>query len=437
MNTKDNNKAALSRRRFLEQAAVITAGFSIIPRHVLGGKDYVAPSDKINLGFIGTGRQGVTLQRYFTDTGEEQIIAACDVYKHKLNNFVRLTDAFYTEKYGSTTSYKSCIPYHDFRDLLANKDVDAVVIATPDHWHSSIAVRAAAAGKDIYCEKPLSLTIEEGRAMVNATRKYKRVFQTGSMQRSWPEFIQTAEIIRNGYLGEITEINVILGNPPIPYNLPEEPVPDDLDWDLWLGPNEYVHYNHELNPVLNDPLWARWRDFKGLGGGDMTDWGGHMFDIVQWSLDKDNAGPVEIIPPDGKDYQLLTYIYENGIKMTHETVGKKRAIEYTGTEGKLEVQRRKLVTTPASLATRKIGANEIQVYRSSDHYKDFFQAMRNRSKPVADVEIGHRSATVCNLGNIAYELGRPLQWDYKKEQFENDAEANKLRGRSMKREWRI
>src|SRR5690606_27511912 len=335
MNTNEKSKSALSRRKFLGHAALLAGSFSIIPRHVLGGKGYVAASDRINLGFIGTGRQGVTLQRYFTGTGEEQIIAACDIYKHKLDNFVKITDAFYTERYGGAKSYKSCIPYHDFRDLLNNKDIDAVVIATPDHWHAAMAVRAAAAGKDIYCEKPLSLTIEEGRAMVDATRKYERVFQTGSMQRSWPEFIQTAEIIRNGYLGEIRGINVILGNPPIVYNLPEEPVPAGLDWDFWLGPNEYLHYNHELNPVLNDPLWARWRDFKGLGGGDMTDWGGHMFDIVQWSLDMDHAGPVEIIPPDGKEYKLLTYRYENGVTMTHETVGNKRAIEYIGTEGTL------------------------------------------------------------------------------------------------------
>lgn len=436
MTNDDKNVSGLNRRKFIGQAVAIATAFSIIPRHVLG-KGFIAPSDKINLGFIGTGRQGITLQKYFTETGEEQIIAACDVYQQKLDNFVKITNAFYGDKYGKTSIYKGCTPYKDFRELLANKDIDAVVIATPDHWHAAMAVRAAEAKKDIYCEKPLSLTIKEGRAMVEATRKYKRVFQTGSMQRSSPEFTQAVELIRNGYLGDITGIKVTLGDPPIPYNLPEESVPVGLDWNFWLGPNEFVHFNHELAPVLGDPLWARWRDFKGLGGGDMTDWGGHMFDIVQWSLDMDHAGPVEIIPPNGKEYPLLTYKYENGITVTHETVGKKHSIDYTGTEGTLEVQRRKLVTTPASLADKKIGPNEKQVYHSNNHYKDFFQAMRNRSKPIADVETGHRSATVCNLGNIAYELNRPLKWDYKNEEFKNDSEANSLRGRKMKKEWKV
>src|SRR5690606_921198 len=179
-------------------------------------------------------------------TREEKIIAACDVYQAKLDNFVKLTNAHYAEQSGS--AYKGCTAYHDFRELLERKDIDAVVIATPDHWHGAMAIRATEAGKDIYCEKPLSLTIHEGRAMVNAARKNKRVFQTGSMQRSSPEFRQTAELVRNGYIGDIKEITVFLGNPPIPYDLPEEPVPAGLDWNFWLGPNEYVHYNHELNP---------------------------------------------------------------------------------------------------------------------------------------------------------------------------------------------
>lgn len=437
MANNDKTTAGLSRRKFLGQAATIAAAFSIVPRHVLGGKGFITPSDKINLGFIGTGRQGITLQKYFAETGEEQIIAACDVYQQKLDNFVKITNAFYADKYSKASNSEWCTPYKDFRELLLNKSVDAVVIATPDHWHAAMAVRAAEADKDIYCEKPLSLTIKEGRAMVNATRKHKRVFQTGSMQRSFPEFTQAVELIRNGYLGNIISIKVILGNPPIPYNLPKERVPEGLDWDFWLGPNEYIHFNHELAPKLEDPLWARWRDFKGLGGGDMTDWGGHMFDIVQWSLDMDHAGPTEIIPPDGKEHPNLTFKYENGITMIHETEGMRRAIEYTGTEGTLMVQRKKLITSPASLADKRRNDFEKQVYHSENHYKDFFHAMRERDKPIADVETGHRSATVCNIGNIAYELKRPLRWDYKKEKFIKDREANSLLGRKMKKEWQV
>lgn len=425
----------LNRRKFIQQATVLASAFSIVPRHVLGGAGFLAPSDKITLGFIGLGKMGFSLQNSFLKTGEEQIIAACDVYGHKLDAFVQKVNEHYSEK--NKKSFKGCQPYTDFRELLENKSVDAVVIATPDHWHASMAVRAAKAGKDIYCEKPLSLTVREGRAMVDAVRKYDRVLQTGSMQRSWDEFRRAVEIVRNGYLGELTGINVILGKPPIPYDLPEDPIPEDLDWDFWLGPNEYVHYNKDLNPAMDNPVWGRWRDFQGLGGGDMTDWGAHMFDIVQWALDMDHAGPVEITPPNGKDTPLLTYTYGNGLKVTHETIGQKRAIQFMGTEGSLEVERGRLETTPASLAKKEFGSDAKRVYNSPNHYQDFFQAVRNRTKPVADVEIGHRSATVCNIGNIAYALNRPLQWDYKKEKFLKDAEANQLLGRKMRKEWRV
>lgn len=393
------------------------------------------PSEIINLGFIGTGKQSIGLMRNFLATGETQFVAACDVYAIKLQNFIDQMKKHCEEK--GLKPKTECTPYSDFRELLNRKDIDAVVIATPDHWHGVISVKAAQMNKDIYCEKPLSLTVAEGRAMVKATRKHDRVFQTGSMQRSWPEFRQTAELVRNGYLGEIKEIKVSVDGPPKPYDLTAQTVPAGLDWDRWLGPNEFKSYNKDLAPAIEDTFWAKWRDYKEFGGGGMTDWGAHMFDIVQWALDMDNSGPVEVNYPDGVQYKFLTYKYASGITTTHENFGKKNAIRFIGTAGELDVQRRSLETNPVELKDKLMGESEKHVYFSDNHYKDFLKAMRSRSKPICDVEIGHRTATVCTIGNIAYELKRSLKWNPKKEKFEKDREANALLSRPLKKEWSI
>ena len=431
MEKETNPGNAINRRKFIEKASVLSA-FMIVPRFVLGGKGYTAPSDLITLGFIGTGKQAGGLQGSFFDTNEVKIIAAADVYGAKLQQFAGQVNQRYAAKTGQS-QYAGCATHADFRDLLARPDIDAVVIAVPDHWHSVIAILAARAGKDIYCEKPLSLTIKEGRAMVTESRKHKRVFQTGSMQRSWPEFRQAVELVRNSYIGEISTVKVNVGPPPVPYDLAAEPMPDSLNWDFWLGPNSPQVYNHKLAPGLTDDFWAEWRNYREFGGGGMTDWGAHMFDIAQWALDMDGSGPVMVTPPD-KDHQFLTYQYANGITMTHEPEGN-QGVTFVGASGSIHVMRGKLETTPDTLATKVIGPNEKHVYFSENHYKDFLQAMRNRTKPVADVEIGHRTATVCNIGNIAYELKRPLQWNPHKEEFKNDDEANKLRGRERRKEW--
>lgn len=434
-------ESTVSRREFVGKAASVLAGFTIVPRFVLGGTrpdgtKYIAPSDVISLGFIGTGKQGRGLTTSFLNTNEARIVALSEVYKAKAQLTLDRIKAHY-EKNTQLGAYSEIPVYVDFRELLARKDIDAVVIATPDHWHAAMSVKAAEAGKDIYCEKPLALTIREGRAMVNAARKYNRVFQTGSMQRSWPEFRQTAELVRNGYIGEIKSIKVNVGPPPKSYDLSAETIPEGLDWDKWLGPNSPVAFNSELAPPISKDVFPNWRNYKEFGGGMVTDWGAHMFDIVQWALDMDNSGPVEIIAPDGKDHPFLTYRYANGITMTHEKWDWSNAIHFVGTEGEIKVQRKKLETTPASLKDKVIGETEKHVYKSENHYKDFLDAMRKRSKPICDVEIGHRTSSVCNLGNIAYELKRPLQWNPKKEQFKNDKEANELLGRSMRAEWGI
>jgi predicted dehydrogenase len=429
------NKTGISRREFLGKAAAVSA-FMIVPRFVLGGKGYTAPSDIISLGFIGTGRQGINLQKSFLNTEGNKIVAACDVYQDKLTNFVTLANNAYAAKAGQE-NYTACQPYQDFREILDKKDIDAVVIATPDHWHAVQSVMAMKAGKDVYCEKPLSLSIKEGRDMVDAARKYNKVFQTGSMQRSMKHFRQAVELVQNGYIGEIKKIQVSVGPPPAPYNLPAETVPAGLNWEAWLGPNAYTPYHNELAPPLSATFWAKWRDYRGFGGGGMTDWGAHMFDIAQWALNMDNSGPVKITPPDGKDFQFLTYEYANGLTMTHEDFGKKNAIRFVGSEGQIDVTRGNLETTPVLLKDKIIGANEKQVYHSASHYKDWLDAIKKRSKPICDVEIGHRTATVCNIGNIAYELKRPLKWNPKKEKFKGDGEANDLRSRKMRQEWAV
>lgn len=436
---KDN--ITQNRRRFLTQAAAAIGGFMIVPRHVLGGKNafgelYRAPSDTISLGFIGTGKQAKGLANSFLTTGEVRINSISEVYKAKADQMLERIKGIY-EKNTNLGKYAEISVYQDYRELLSRKDIDAVVIATPDHQHAVMSVKAAAAGKDIYCEKPLALTVKEGRGMVKAARKHNRVFQTGSMQRSWPEFRQAAELVRNGYIGEIKHIKVNVGKPPVKYNLAEEPIPEGLDWKSWLGPNAYVPFNSELAPPVSKDVFPNWRLYSEFGGGMVTDWGAHMFDIVQWALDMDASGPVSLTPPDGKDVKFLTLKYANGITMTHEPWDWNNAIHFVGSEGELKVARKKIETTPTELATRVIGENEKHVYKSENHYKDFLQAMRNRSKPICDVEIGHRTSSLCNIANIAYQLNKPLAWNPEKETFKGDKEANALLGRKLNGEWAI
>ena len=430
-----------SRRDFIKKTGTALAGIMIVPRYVLGGKKpdgsfYIPPSDLISLGFIGCGKQARGLSNSFLSTREIKIIAMAEVYKDKSQLMLDKIKGIYA-KDTQLGIYSEIQVYNDFRELLNRKDIDAVVIASPDHWHAAMAVRAAEAGKDIFCEKPLSLTVKEGRAMVNATRKNNRVFQTGNMQRSWAEFRQAVELVRNGYIGDIQSIKVNVGVPPVAYNLPEQPIPEGLDWKSWLGPNEPVVFNDDLAPPLTKDVYPNWRLYKEFGGGMVTDWGAHMFDIAQWALNMDHSGPIEVFAPDGKDYPFLTFKYDNGITMTHEKWEWNNAVLFKGTKGEIRIGRGKLETSDPLLQSKIIGDSEKRVYKSENHYKDFLNAIRKRSKPICDVEIGHRTASVCNIGNIAYQLNRSLKWNPKTEQFKNDAEANALLGRSMNNEWKI
>ena len=426
----------ITRRNFLRNAAVLSSVL-IVPRHVLGGAGFTAPSDKITLGFIGCGRQGVGLQRRFANLTSTQIVAACDPYAIKLEKLVMANNQFYAELTGQS-KYDATASFVDYRELLARTDIDAVIIASPDHWHASMAVHAAEAGKDIYCEKPLSLTVREGRAMVDAARKHKRVFQTGSMQRSSKEFTQAAQLVRSGAIGDVKKIVVSVGGPPKDWDLQTEALPQGLNWELWMGPNTVERpYNNNLAPLPDATFWARWRDYKEFGGGGMTDWGAHMFDIGQWGIGMDHSGPVKVIPPGPGKQSGLIYQYENGIEMIHQPEPGKNYCHFFGSEGEVYVQRGLLRTSPETLKDKAFAPGDYKVYVSTDHYQDFINAIKTRKAPICDVEVGHRTATVCNIGNIAYALGRALEWDPEKEKFKRDGEANKLLKRKMKKEWKV
>ncbi len=415
----------LSRRRFIRQTAAATAAFTIIPRHVLG-KGFISPSDRITLGFIGTGKLIREIFPRFADLEDVIILAGSDVDSKKRQWFKDHVEAHYTEMNGKS-GYVSIDTYRFYEELLERQDIDAVIVATPDHWHAIASIHAMKAGKDVYCEKPLTHRVVEGRAMVEAAKKYERVVQTGSMQRSSNNFRHACELVRNGYLGEIVKIFVSVGDPPIDCDLDEEPLPEYLDWHRWIGPALMRPYNHVLSPPVEEDYWPKWRLYNEFGGGGMTDWGAHMFDIAQWALGMDNSGPVKIKPPKNpRKVRGLKYYYANGVKMIHKDFKRGWAVRFIGTEGILDVSREFLDSKPEYIAIQTIRDSEIRLYYSDNHYADWIRAIKNRTKPVADVETGHRSATICNIGNIAYRLRRTLEWDPINEEFMNDEEANKL-----------
>ncbi len=426
----------MNRRIFIEKTAAGLAAATIVPRHVLGRSGYTAPSDKINIAYIGLGKQSNHLVNEITKCPEAVTVAACDVYGKKLDLFLDHAKEQNAKKGISS----EIIPYHYYRELLESQDIDAVVIATPDHWHAQMAVDAAKAGKDIYCEKPMALTVAEGRAMVNATRKYDRVFQTGNMQRSWRDFRHAVELVRSGYIGQIKEINVCVGEPVKQCDLPTQEVPATLDWNEWVGPSLYRGYHEDLAPNEVNGPWAWWRGYRDFGGGLITDWGAHMFDIAQWALDMDESGPVRFIPPAGSaQITGLTMVYKNGVRVNHKSWGGEdddNAVQFIGSDGRIEVSRSFLRTFPdEKLAKKDLRETDQRVYYSDNHYQDWIDAIKKRTKPISDVETGHRTASVCNLVNITYELERPLLWDPDNEKFIGDDWADMMLSRPYRGKW--
>ncbi len=416
--------SVFSRRQFFK-AAGLAAAPVVIPHSAWSAVHNVLPNNRITLGFVGLGKQGSDLLRGFLQLADVQVVALCDVDRLKLERAQKMTQ-------------KSCTLYKDYRELYHRQDVDAVVIATPDHWHAVQAIQAMRLGKDVYCEKPLSLTIGQARQMVSEARRWGRVVQVGSMQRSDGRFRHACELVQNGYIGEVKKVRVSVRtgfqNHPLFCDLPAEPVPAELDWDLWLGPAPFRPFNAILAPPVTFDGYPSWRDYVDYSGGGMTDWGAHHFDIAQWGLGMDQSGPVEIIPPDGKKFPYLTYRYVNGVEMTADF--EDNLIRFTGTKGILEVNRSYLKTVPENLVNVKLSPQEKHLYVSNHHLLNWIHCLRSRLQPVTDIEIGCRSVTVCHLGNLAVQMKKTLHWDPVKEKF-SDAETNRLLIRAMRSPWEI
>ncbi|HQH72853.1 MAG TPA: Gfo/Idh/MocA family oxidoreductase, partial [bacterium] len=358
---------------------------------------------------------------------QTRVLATCDVYEpHRERAKNRVDDT-----YGN----QDCKTYNDFRDLLDRDDIHAVLIATPDHWHTRIAISACEAGKDIYCQKPLTLTINEGKALVKAVRKYGRIFQVGSQQRSESNFRFACELVRSGRIGKVHTVKVFLPNGSDGPWEPDSEPPEGLDWDLYLGPAPKVPYNKRRF------LWDfRW--FFDYSGGQMTDWGAHHFDIAQWGLGRDLSGPVSVegtgtLPRDGifETYTSFncTYYYDDGIKMI--ATNPEHGTRFEGSDGWVHVWRGGMETEPKSLMHETLGTNDVHLYESPGHEQDWVNCVLTRKKPICDVEIGHRSVSCAHLGNIALRLGRKLQWDPVREEFVNDPEANRWLSRPYRAPW--
>ncbi len=430
MTIKNNT---VSRRSFVQTTVKAAIGFTIIPRFVMG-RGYTAPSDRINLGYIGTGKQSKSLINSFSTI--TQAVAGSDVDSQKLAAFQKIAEKIHAVA-AQKGEYKGFKGYSDFRELLERKDIDAVVIATPDHWHGVMTVMAANAGKHIYVEKPMAHSIEEGRAMVNAVNKNKVILQVGSMQRSWKNFRQASELVRNGYIGNIKEVLVNVGDPSIAYNLTPMSTPANLDWEGWVGPAVYNPYHSELSPPVEQDIYPHWRSYKDYGGGGVSDWGAHMFDITQWALGMDQSGPVSFNPPKDNALKGLEMIYANGIVMKHVDFGRGLGVRFIGEKGTIDISREYLDSNPKNIATATIQPNEIRLYNSANHYQNWLDGIKTGVQPICDVETGHRTSSVCCLANIAYQTRRNLEWDPKKEQFKNDADANQLVKAKIRGSWSL
>ena len=429
---KKTEKDKMNRREFLGLSALGLASLTILPSWTMNGVK-IAPSDRVVLGFIGLGQQGVSDFYSFTGCPGVQVAACSDVDTIKLERFVRKVKAWQA----SQNVAQRCDKYEFFEEMLERKDIDAIEVATPDHWHALAAIYACQSGKDVYCQKPLAYTITEGLAIVDAVRQNKRILQVGSQQRSSKEFQDAISLVQKGAIGHIEKIYAKVGDPPTPYNLPEMAIPQNLNFNQWLGPlnNPKVHYNEQLcppvklDPEQNEAYWGAWRWYCETGNGYTADWGAHMFDIAQWAMGKDgNGGPVEIIPAGYSYYDHLTYKYDNGTTVTEQEFdGGKQGVKIYGDNGWIQVCRGEfLASDPKFMPKAQQEASDMPYETKVGHYQTFINSIRSRIDPNVPVETGHTSCTVCNLGNIANELQRPVVWNPIVEKFMNDPEATAL-----------
>ena len=458
MNRLRGPSSEVSRRDFLRKALPAAAvGFAfptIIPASALGLGRRAAPSDRITLGVIGAGNQGFNDIRSFLGDDRVQIVAVCDVNREGpgyWNGKVggreparRMVEEHYGKDRPSGTS-RGCAAYVDYREILGRDDIDAVEVCTPDHWHAIPVIEACKAGKDIYCQKPLSLTVAEGRAMSYAVDKHRVVFQTGSQQRSDPKFRLACELVRNGRIGDLRTVRVGLPAGREDYGKTgdrkkPEPVPEGFDYNRWLGPAPDA-------PYAPARCHVNFRWIYDYSGGQVTDWGGHHPDCAQWGMGTELTGPVEFrgvkgtFPPDELWNTATEYafeaVYENGVSMIISNK-ERMGVTFEGTEGSVYVDRGKIETRPGSLVGTEIGPGEIHLYKSDDHFRNFIDCVLSRGPTAAPVEVAHRSITICHLGNIAMRLGREtLRWDPRTERIVGDDEAAAMLGRPYRDPWTL
>jgi len=436
---------ALSRRDFLKTSAAAGLAFPVIvPAAVLGAE---APSERITVGCIGVGRMGTGDLREALGFKQVQVVAVCDLDARRVKIAQATVESSYAKRSPGGT-YKGCAAYSDFRELTARSDIDAVQIATPDHWHALPAIEAARSGKDIFLQKPLTLTIHEGRVLSDTVRRYGRIFQVGSQQRSDKEFRTACELVRNGRIGKLQRILVGFGTDPGCEPKPAMPVPEGLNYEMWLGPAPWAPYTedrvHPQQSITARPGWLRISDY---GAGMITGWGSHHLDIAHWGMGTEYTGPVEVqgeaqFPKDGLwdvhgDFRI-EYTYANGVKMVVADEKKnKGGVVFEGADGWVFVTRGRIDAEPKSLLQATIGPGETKLYVSNHHKGNFYECVKSRAETIAPVEAGHRSCTACLLGDIAMRLGRKLRWDPGKEEFLGDAEANRMLSRPMRAPWQI
>jgi predicted dehydrogenase len=445
-----NQQPKLNRRALLRSAAVVATPY-VVSARVFGAD---APSNRVAVAVIGTGNRGFEILRALLNQPIAQVVAVCDVNRASFGyrddkQFLgrepasQLVNDYYADATRSG-KFKGCDIHTNFREVLARKDIDAVAIVVPDHWHALMTIAACEAGKDVYCEKPMSLTIADGRAMVDAVRHTKRVLQTGSHERSNPRTIHAIELVRSGRIGRLKKITTFVGYNnkvgPGPGWQPM-PVPEGFDYETWLGPAPQA-------PFHKDRCLYRFRFNYDYSGGQVTNFGAHSNDIAQWALEADNSGPTEVELLDAKflpagslfNTALETrFRYASGVEVVCETEKSQVGARFEGTEGMVQTGYGGFFTEPASLKAGFIEPKNVQKVAVDAHVRNFLDCVRSRQDPVARVEVGHRSASVCHLGNIAVRLGKKkiLKWAPDAERFTNDDDANAMLSRAMRTPWKI
>jgi len=449
----------MKRRLFIKNSVTATAGSliapTIIPSFVMGKNP---PSNKINIGQIGFGR--IAMTHDLQDTlpfDAARVIAVADFDSKRLAAGKKFIEGFYSKKTGNP-SYVNVKTYGDYREIIADKAIDAVIISTPDHWHAQPAIEAALAGKAIYLQKPTSLTIAEGRLLSDVVRKKGVILQVGTQQRSSPQFRIAAELVRNGRIGKLETVKIGLPGDPSGPDAPKQPVPPNLNYDAWLGSTPEVYYTemrvHPQYSLTDRPGWLRCEQF---GAGMITGWGQHHFDSAAWGMDTEMTGPVSVeavaqFPKSGLwdvhgDF-MSKAVYKNGVTML-TSGGYPNGIRYEGTDGWIFVTRGDYRASPSDpvpagqtskaleasdpkILTSVIGPNEIHLYESTDQHGNWLDCIKSGKEPVSPVEIGHRACTVCLITHIAMKLGRRLEWDPDTEKFINDPEANSMLSRPQR-----